>query len=227
MHFTALDDGDALADWLSNHVADLLGEAIKQKGRASLAVSGGSTPKKFFKKLSQQDIEWDKIWIILVDERWVPPSSARSNQRMVTIELLQDKAANANFVGLYKDGISYNDVGQLESDINPLLPLDVIILGMGTDGHTASLFPGGDNLEKATNEGCKSLILPMIAPDADEPRVTLTLPVITGASEVLLHIEGKEKRAILEQADEAIDPAKTPISFVLQNCPELRVIWAP
>lgn len=226
MHFTALEDSNALAEWLAIYVANALSDAIKNKGRASLAVSGGSTPKRFFKHLSQKDIEWDKVWITLVDERWVPPSSSRSNQRMITLELLQGHAAKAKFIPLFRDGISQLDVSDIEADISPLLPFDVIILGMGTDGHTASLFPSGDNLALATSDNCDALVLPMNAPDIEEPRVTLTLPVITGACELLLHIEGEGKREILEKAVEAVDPAKLPISFVLQKCPELRVVWA-
>ncbi|MGB7286241.1 MAG: 6-phosphogluconolactonase [Salaquimonas sp.] len=227
MQFTAFDDSDALASWLASHVAKQLSSAIEKRGKASLVVSGGSTPGRFFKRLSQQDIGWDKVWITLADERWVAPDSNRSNQRMVTLELLQGKAASAHFIPLYKDGIEAKDVRNIEPDLSAIMPFDVVILGMGADGHTASLFPGGDNLAKATKMDSKALVIDMTAPDTAETRVTLTLAALTSAKDVLLHIEGGEKRTVLEAADEAIDLATRPISFVLANRPDLRVVWAP
>ena len=227
MHFTAFDNGDVLAEWLAGRVADKLAAAIREKGNATLAVSGGSTPLRFFKHLSGKDIAWENVWITLVDERWVPPASNRSNQKMVTLELLQANAAKAHFLPLYSGEYSADDVSLHTDNISKLLPFDVLILGMGTDGHTASLFRGGDNLGKATADDCPHLLMSMNAPDAGETRVTLTAPVITAARELILHIEGPEKREALEEASEPGDPARLPIRFILSKRPDLRVVWAP
>ncbi len=227
MHFTAFDNGEVLAEWLAGRVADKLAAAINEKGNATLAVSGGSTPLRFFKLLSARDIQWESVWITLVDERWVAPGSNRSNQKLVTLELLQDKAAKAHFLPLYSENFMAEEISDHSKDVAKLLPFDVLVLGMGTDGHTASLFPGGDNLGKASADDCKHVLMAMNAPDAGETRVTLTAPVIAGARELILHIEGEKKREVLEEASEPGDPARLPVRFILSKRPDLRVVWAP
>lgn len=227
MHFTAFDNSDALANWLADHTAKKLAAAVAAEGKASLAVSGGSTPISFFRALSTRDIAWENVTILLVDERWVPPASKRSNQRLVTLELLQDKAAAAHLLPLYSTEIELEDIATRDRELVPHLPVDVMVLGMGADGHTASLFPGGSNLGSATSEECDVLLISMEAEDAGEPRVTITLPVIASATDLILHIEGEEKRSVLEEADKGGDPARLPIRFVLAKRPDLRVVWAP
>lgn len=225
MHFTAFDDSNLLAGWLAARVAKKLSAGIATNGRASLAVSGGTTPLKFFNQLSAQSIEWEHVWITLADERWVPPSANRSNQKLVTLELLQNEAAKAHFLPLYRDSPEPDDLSSQAADLESHMPFDVVVLGMGTDGHTASLFPGGDNLGRATSDDCSDTLLAMRAPDAGEARVTLTVPAITSARELILHIEGAKKRTVLEEACEAGDPARLPIRFILAKRPDLRVVW--
>lgn len=227
MHFTAFDDRQDLANWLASRVADKLASGITKSGKASLAVSGGSTPGKFFEALSQKDIDWTNVWVTLVDERWVAPSSNRSNQRMVTIELLGGKAARAKFVPLYRENLSPDNIGDIDEDIARLLPFDVAILGMGKDGHIASFFPGGSKLAEAVSPTTKKLIIDMAAEGAGEPRVTLTLPVLADAGELILHIEGQEKREVLESADELGAQSPLPVYHILAARPDIRVVWAP
>ncbi len=227
MHFTAFDDSDDLAKWLSDHVAYALSKSIESKGKASLVVSGGSTPGKFFKALSAKDIAWEHVSICLADERCVPKSSNHSNTRMITLELLQNKAAKAHMVPLYDDESGIEKLSDLESEIRSLLPFDVVILGMGNDGHTASLFPGADNLGQATQDNDKHILVAINAPGAEEPRVTLSASALTSAGNIVLHIEGAKKRETLDHATEAGDPAKMPIRYILEKRPDLRVIWAP
>jgi len=227
MHFTAFDSSRNLANWLAGRVADRLSDAISKNGKASLAVSGGSTPGLFFEMLSQKDIDWQNVWVTLVDERWVGPGSIRSNQRLVTIGLLEGKAAKARFVPLYREGIEVGKIVGIENEIAELMPLDVVILGMGSDGHTASFFPGGSKLAEAVSPSTKRLIIDMEAEGAGEPRVTLTLPVIAGAGELILHIEGQEKRTVLESADEMGDQSPLPVHHILAARPDIRVVWAP
>ena len=226
MQFTAFDDGTELARWLAKEVAGNLATAIGEKGSASLAVSGGTTPVQFFRELSAADIDWAKVCVTLADERFVPPDSARSNQRLVTLELLQNKAARARFLPLYNDEDIEASVAQSAGLLAGHLPLDVIVLGMGADGHTASLFPGSEGLREAADPEGKRLLMAVDAPGAAEPRITMTLPVIASAKAQYLHIEGTEKRAVFEAAQEAADPAQTPIGFVLEHCPELKIVWA-
>ena len=192
---------NALADALAEAVANDLCEGIADKGMAVLAVSGGSTPKRFFKALSAQALDWSNVFVTLVDERWVEPSSDRSNAKLVHDFLLTGDAANARFVPLWSGGTEPTDeaIEATNDNLGKLpLPFDAVILGMGNDGHTASFFPGGDTLDAALTS--KGPALPLKAPGAGEPRVTLTLPVLLNTRSLYLHIEGPEKAAALEQA---------------------------
>lgn len=226
MHFTAFKDRSELARWLAQDVASRLDASVSRRGQALLAVSGGTTPSGFFRELSNQEIDWRSVCVTLVDERFVPPNSSRSNQRMVTFELLQNKAAKARLQPLYSSGNVEDAAASASEVIAPMLPADVVVLGMGTDGHTASLFPGADRLYEATNLEGSKLFLPINATNAGEPRITMTLPVIVTSKSQYLHIEGAEKRQVFEQAQEPGDPATMPIRHVLEHCPDLRVVWA-
>lgn len=195
-------DPALLATALARTAAAELGSALSARGRATLAVSGGNTPKAFLQALSRQPLDWARVAVTLVDERWVPDSDARSNARMVRSHLLQGAAVAAHFLPLYRPTeMPEAALPELEQALRDLpLPLDVAVLGMGEDGHTASFFPGGDLLEQALDpDGC-SAVLPMRAPGAGEPRITLSLPVLLAARRLYLHIEGAGKREVLERA---------------------------
>ena len=200
MQFTAFDTSDELARWLAREVAARLSAAIGSRGRALLAVSGGSTPVRFFRALSSAEIDWHKVWVTLADERFVPPNSTRSNQRLVTVELLQGRAAKAHFIPLFSDGGIDAAARDAEEALKAQLPIDVLVLGMGKDGHTASLFPGAEGLAEASRAEGKRQILPIVADAAGEPRLTLTLAAIAASHTQFLHLEGQEKRAVFEQA---------------------------
>src|SRR5690606_949930 len=176
--------------------------AIAERGVAAIAVSGGSTPGKFFAALGKtKDIEWDKVIVTLVDERWVDETSDRSNALLVNEKMLQGPAAIARFIPLYSGGDGRDATGMARP--NALVstlpkPFAAVILGMGNDGHTASSFPGGDTLDEAlTVEGPT---LAIRAPGAGEPRVTFTLPRLLETDGLYLHIEGEEKAAVLDKA---------------------------
>ncbi|WP_457298997.1 6-phosphogluconolactonase [Phyllobacterium sp. P5_D12] len=223
-------DGNALAEALASTVAARLADAVEARGKAVLAVSGGTTPARFFKMLSLKDLPWDKITITLVDERFVPPTSDRSNQKLVTEMLLQNHAIKARFVGLYNHAPNVEEgakmAGQAIAGIGQ--PFDVVILGMGGDGHTASFFPGGDRLSDAISPDQPELVLPMHAEGAGEPRLTLTLPAIVNARFVALHIEGAGKRTTLEAALRRGATTDMPIRAILRYEPiELEIFWAP
>ena len=192
-------DGDAVAQALAQAVADDLRAALALRSEASLALSGGTTPRRFLQALSRQAMDWANVTVTLVDERWVDERHERSNARLVKEHLLQEAAAGARFVPLYRPAASPD---QVLADVAAVLPatLDVAVLGMGGDGHTASFFPGGDRLAEAMDPDAPERVLPMLAPGAGEPRITLTLPVLREAGRLYLHIEGGEKRQVLQQA---------------------------
>ncbi|MGL4488897.1 MAG: 6-phosphogluconolactonase, partial [Rhizobiaceae bacterium] len=192
---------DALADGLATAVAANLQLGIETRGVGMLAVSGGSTPKRFFDRLSRSDLDWEKVMVTLVDERWVAPSSDRSNAKLVRDTLLKNGAAAAQFVPLWSSGDEPNEEAIAQTNITLRevpAPFDAVILGMGNDGHTASFFPGGDALEEALT--AKGPALAIRAPGAGEPRVTLTLPTLLNTRALYLHIEGAEKSATLDKA---------------------------
>jgi len=223
-------DREALAQDLAERVGQRLGEAIAERGTALIAVSGGSTPKRFFEVLSGADCAWDKVTITLVDERFVPPDNERSNHRLVAEHLLKNAAAAATFVPLYQHVDDVTAAAALAAgkiDTLPV-PFDVVILGMGGDGHTASFFPNGNHLGAAFDGDGTRSVISMEAPDAGEPRLTLTLPHLLATRFLALHIEGQGKMDTLDKA-RAPGPADAmPIRAVLDRAASpLNVYWAP
>ena len=218
-------DSDALAQALAGRVADVLRAALAGRGGASLALSGGTTPARFLHALSAQALDWSAVQVTLVDERWVGEDSPRSNAALIRGSLLKGVAAPARFVPLYRPTLQPEPaLAEVEAALQSLLPLDVAVLGMGADGHTASYFPGGDHLAQALDPATPARLLPMRAPGAGETRITLTLPVLRTAGQRFLHIEGAAKREVLEQA--ACGNHDLPVATVLRHAP-LEVYWCP
>jgi 6-phosphogluconolactonase len=193
---------DALAEALAQRVAQELGNAIAVRGSASLAVSGGKTPVRFFQALSKQRLDWANVAVTLVDERLVPDTDERSNARLVTQNLLQGAASAARFVPLYSAAPSPDLAARnAEHAVSAVpMPFDVVVLGMGGDGHTASFFPDAPNLDALFANADGRKVLPVIAQSAGEARLTLSAQLLGGARFIALHIEGQEKQAVLNTA---------------------------
>jgi 6-phosphogluconolactonase len=225
----AFEDRTALASALANDVASVLQVAIETHGKAVLAVSGGSTPKRFFATLSSTDIEWSKVTIMLVDERLVPETNERSNAQLVKNHLMQNLAATATFAPFYREGLSACATAEkLEVELNDHLPPTVAILGMGNDGHTASFFPGGTHLAESIDRNTTKRFIEMDAENAGETRMTLTLPPLLDAKFLALHIEGEEKEMTLLEAERNPgDVMAMPVRAVLDARQDLPVYWAP
>jgi 6-phosphogluconolactonase len=224
------DNGAALAEALATHVAKALADAVALRGKASIAVSGGSTPKAFFKALSVKPIAWDKVNITLVDERFVPADNARSNHKLAADMLLQANAAAANFIPLYHAVANAEAAAVLATaetrDLSS--PFDVVILGMGNDGHTASFFPGGNHLAEALDAARPRGIMTMEAEGAGEPRLTFSFSALQDARLLILHIEGAEKASVLEKALAGSDEAEMPVRAILNRAASpVDVYWAP
>ncbi len=224
-------DKKKLASGLASAVAADLRAGIADRGVASLVVSGGSTPVGFFNALSQiSDIEWDKVTITLVDERWVDDLSDRSNARLVKENLLQNNAKDARFVPLYSGGElpGHEQIKQTNARLtqNMPTPFDAVILGMGNDGHTASFFPGGDTLDLALNNHGPAIAIS--APGAGEARVTLTLPTLLNTASLYLHIEGAQKADTLNKSAAGSEIAEMPVRAVLtQKQKTIQLYWCP
>ncbi|CAN7172231.1 6-phosphogluconolactonase [Rhizobium sp. LjRoot258] len=226
----AFANGTELARNLADKVAASLSEAIDARGAATFAVSGGSTPKLFFQELSARDLDWTKVTITLVDERFVPADNPRSNHLLVVENLLQNKAKAARFLPLYQAAASVEDAAKLATVATASIsnPFDVAILGMGGDGHTASFFPGGSNLKVALDAKTPRGIITMEADGAGEPRLTFTFSSLQDAKLLVLHIEGESKKGVLTKAEGAGEEAEMPIRAMLRRATSpVEVYWAP
>jgi len=216
---------DELAITLATTIADQLRAALTLRPRASLAVSGGRTPKAMLQHLSQQQLAWHRVDITLADERWVPESDAASNTALIKAWLIQNHAAQATFYPIYT-GQKSAWVGQEHSQksLNAMhWPLDVLVLGMGNDGHTASLFPLCPSLHEALST--QELCIASCAPTEPTDRITLTANTLALAKNKHLHIEGLEKHQVLMQAIQLKDPLQMPISIFLQQ--PITIHWCP
>ncbi|WP_428023522.1 6-phosphogluconolactonase [Arcobacter sp.] len=218
-NFFHFSSQDSLIEFFSKEICKRLEIAICKKGEASLLVSGGNTPKALFVKLSQIDLDWEKVKIGLVDERWINEDSKDSNSYLVREFLLKDKAAKATFIPLYKKEINAADAEELCSSLvkEKLYPCDVLILGMGNDAHTASLFPNNDKLIDALNLENQNYCISMNPQTAPYSRMSLTLSAILEAEKIYLHIEGKNKKEVYDKALIENDYYISPISAVLKN----------
>jgi 6-phosphogluconolactonase len=222
MSLIAYPDRAQLYHGLAKVLAEELGAAITARGHASLSVPGGTTPGPVFDILSQMPLDWSKVAVFLNDERWVGEDCPRSNTGLLRARLLCGPAAKAKLVPLYAAAAQPEDqLAALAEGLAPHLPISVLLLGMGADMHTASLFPGADLLTQALAADAPPLMA-LRAEAAGEPRVTLTAPVLQAAEAIHILITGAEKRAAIERARD-LPPEQAPIRAVLDNA---TVHWA-
>lgn len=215
MRIREYPDADMMMLDLANKLAGELKNCLLEHEHASFAVPGGTTPGPIFDALCAADLDWDRVHVMLTDERWVPEDHARSNTRLIRERLLTDRAAAARYVPLYTgEATPEEGLDGIAAALEPELPISVLLLGMGADMHTASLFPGADNLMAALSPDAPP-VMAMRAPGAPEPRVTLTAPVLDGAMAKHIVITGAEKRAALDRAAH-LSPDAAPV----------RGIWA-
>lgn len=217
------DAAVALADAVSRHLA----ERLLIAPRASLVVSGGSTPLPFFEALREKPLDWARIDVLLADERWVPEDDEASNTRLVRENLLQGPASEANYLSLKQPGDTPADgLAAVERALGDLrLPLDVLILGMGNDGHTASLFPDAPELDQALDVDSAEIVAPMTPPSQPQKRITLTLRALNQAGFTALHLKGDDKLKTLQTACSDIEKVREmPIRAFLK--PGLQIYWS-
>ncbi|MGM0767281.1 MAG: 6-phosphogluconolactonase [Pseudomonadota bacterium] len=213
---------------LADAVAEVLRHRLAEAGQATLAVSGGSTPLPFFDALSAKDLDWARVVVVLTDERWVDEDDPASNTRLVRSALLQNNAADAKFLSLKQPGeMPGQGLDAVKSKLAGLpWPLDVLILGMGNDGHTASLFPDAPQLAFAMSPRCPDAAAAMTPPSQKHKRITLTRPVLSSAGFTALHLKGEDKLETLKQALQSPERVlEMPVrAFLL---PGLQVFWSP
>ena len=222
MRFVEYPDRELMMMDLADTLASELKSVLLTHETASFCVPGGTTPGPIFDVLSGVDLDWPRIAVFLSDERWVPEDSPRSNTRLLRQRLLTGKAAGARLLPLYAPFAEPEEaIPALAEAIAPCLPISVLLLGMGADMHTASLFPGADHLTAALADDAP-VLMALRAEGAGEPRVTLTARVLSDAMSIHIVIAGAEKRAALERAQQ-LPPHEAPVRAVLANA---TVHWA-
>jgi 6-phosphogluconolactonase len=227
-HRREFADAEALAHGLADWTAERLRAAIAARGVALLIVSGGKSPARFFELLSDMELDWTRVAVTLADERRVADDSPRSNARLAREKLLRNRAAAANFTPLADVRLPGDqELAAASARVAHLpLPADVVVLGMGDDGHTASWFPGAEGLAEAMDPGARQLVAPIVAADAGEPRLTLTGRVILRARAIALEIEGEAKLATFATALESGPEEAMPIRAVVRRATDRLTVFS-
>lgn len=223
MNFTEYPDRDALVLNVSNILAGALNNALLVQDRVSFAVPGGTTPGPIFDALAATSLDWERVHIMLTDERWVPQDHEMSNTQLIQDRLITNRAADAHFVPFYQPGMTATaGCATAAETLGAHMPLSILMLGMGADMHTASLFPGATGQAAAMAEDAP-LLCPIKAAGQDIERVTLPAHALNGALNKHLVIFGDEKRAALDRATH-LPAMDAPIGAVLSGT---EIHWAP
>jgi 6-phosphogluconolactonase len=225
MQLRSFDEAQLLTHDLAGKLTQILDEAVALRGHAYLVVSGGKTPIALFKTLSKMEISWDKVTITLADERCVPVTDESRNERLVKQFLLQHHAAQAHFLSLYDE--EHEGLDRVEPNIGALPTFDAVVLGMGEDGHTASLFPCANELSMGLDDNAASVLFvtPKTAP---HQRVSLSKKRLLDSRVIFFHLLGQNKLAVLHQAMAQHDPMIMPVSAFLNNHhANIQVMYAP
>jgi len=214
-----VSDTDELAKNLAEDVAKELNQAILERGQATLVVSGGSTPKPFFHYLSKTELDWDKVLITLADERCVEPGDDQSNSKLIRDYLIQNQASMAAFLPLFRGGQADQSAAEkISTKLSELPTYDVVVLGMGNDGHTASIFPEAQNRDEALDNQQSAAAL-LVDPVTVTPlRITQTATRLLNSRFLAVHITGREKAYLLNRVIATPNQEQWPIShFVSQE----------
>jgi 6-phosphogluconolactonase len=224
--FTTADEA---ARALAAQVESALRSGLVQRQGASLAVPGGRTPVPLFHALRESELDWARVGVTLTDERWVAQDHAASNAALVQRELLQGRAAAAHFHALYDQGVT------AEASADPVWrslallprPFDAVVLGMGDDGHFASLFPNSPGLSAALDPAAAPACVAMLAPTEPTSRISLNLAALLETRRLFLFITGTHKRDLLLAAARRADPPLPVAALLSQRVPMPEVYWAP
>jgi 6-phosphogluconolactonase len=223
-------DGAALTEALAADIVAALQAAVRAGRRASFVVSGGHSPTALFERLSSEQLDWDRIGITLTDERWIDAASSDSNEHLVRSHLLRNAAAKAQFIGLKSAAAEPGAAAAASwAGLAPLArPFDYVLLGMGDDGHTASLFPDSPGLGVALDVQQPPGCVGMLAPQPPRARISLNLSALLNARRIGLLILGPGKWATYERACGAGAVEAMPVRALLrQQQVPVAVYWAP
>ncbi|HVO00304.1 MAG TPA: 6-phosphogluconolactonase [Steroidobacteraceae bacterium] len=223
-------DRAAQAQALADAIAAELAAALRRRAGASLVVSGGRTPEAMFGELARHELEWARVQVTLADERWVDASDPASNEALVRAALLRERAAAARFIGMKNDAPTPQEgAAAAWRAVNAMpQPFDVVVLGMGDDGHTASLFPGSAGLAAALDAAAAPACVGVRPPAAPHPRLSLNLAALLRSRRICLQISGARKWAVYQQALQPGPADELPVRAVLhQRAVPVDVYWCP
>lgn len=207
---------------LADDLAEILRQAVSERGRASLAVPGGTTPREFLAYLGRCDLPWSQIIVLPTDERDVPLDDARSNERMIREYL---PLSSDGFIPLRAEGRPLEDAAvELASRLSSILPLDAVVVGMGADTHIASLFPGDGRLAPGAGSSTPSVVASY--PADLEPRLSLSPRTLATARWKALLVAGEQKRTVLVEALESMDATAHPVCLLFESGAAPRVYWS-
>jgi len=220
------DTRPAASAAVAARMAGLVGARLARDGEANFVVGGGTTPGKAFDCLSEYELDWEKVQVALSDERWVPSDHDDSNERLVRNSLLKDSASAGRILSIYEAGTSVEDrVIALQSQ-KPKTRFACSMVGMGSDGHFASLFPDADCLEAGLRLKNKSFYVPVRTSASPHPRISMTLSALLASDEVLLFFFGKEKLAVYDNAH-TVDKTYPITALLEQEETPVNLYWAP
>ncbi len=223
-------DGTAWADACAGRLTDALAAALTDTGKAVFAGSGGSTPAPIYRRMAQADLDWSRVTVTLIDERYVPETSHESNATLLKQTLLSGPAAAARFVPLFHPAVTVDRAATLAAHALAAEggKLDAVLLGMGEDGHICSMFPNSPTLKTLLSPALRPTVLGVphgrdgTAPSLE--RLTINLPYLMGARRVVLAITGAAKRAVFER-EATGDPTIQPIAALIAASVTLDVLW--
>ena len=221
------DNREAAGNAAAQFIGRQLIEALTHSEQATLVVSGGTSPKHCFAQLASSKLPWDQITVMPSDERWVSPDDDASNEKLIRSTLLTDSAASASLVPLYDSHFSIDDQCERIEHVlqGSLLPFACSLLGMGTDGHFASLFPDSDHLADVLQIDGERLCIPVTTAASEHRRVSLTWSALARSKSIVLLFFGEEKMGIYDRACRTFD---FPVSTVLaQDHTPVTVFWSP
>ena len=210
----------------AKRMAELVAKRLDNNGDASIVVSGGTSPQQCMAALANAPLDWSRVQVLLSDERWVPADHEDSNEKLVRETLLVGPAAAAQFLPVYAAGVSPEERCDELQDPLPVLPFSCSLIGIGTDGHFASLFPDAEQLKSGLDVESGRLYMPITTAASPHPRISMTLAAISRSDEVALLFFGDEKLDVYKQAK--VSTNGYPLSRLLrQKRAPVRLFWAP